>query len=60
MIQFETYDEMVFILSSMDFKKEYKKRKTAIEKNAKLAKNYFICEDVMAKAYPDIFRLDDD
>lgn len=59
-IQFETYDELMLILGDLDFKKEYEKRKTVIEKNAKLAENYFICEDVMAKAYPDIFRLDDD
>ncbi len=57
-IQFETYDELMLILGNLDFEKEYEKRKTVIEKNAKLAENYFICEDVMAKAYPDIFQIE--
>ncbi len=59
-IQFETYGELVAILRDLDFENEYESRTNAIEENAMLARRYFICEDVMAKSYPDIFRLDDE
>ncbi len=57
-IQFETYDDLTAILRELDFEKHYKERTSVIKHNAELAKNYFICEDVMAKAYPDIFQIE--
>ena len=55
MMQFETFDELRIILQTIDFKQEYKNRLSAVKLNAKRAKDFFICEDVLYNAYPTIF-----
>lgn len=43
--QFNTTSELVNLLSTFDFEKEYEVRKTSIESNLKAAKSYAITED---------------
>lgn len=54
-IPVETFDDLRIMLHAIDFEKEYEDRFDAIKANAKRAKDFFICEDVLYNTYPTVF-----